>query len=122
VLYIPPTPSPTATPKPECSDADQDRAAQQVKSFEASWRREIEGERAKILAQNAPVGAQNAEARLGQIEFQYAFPKRCKAAVVTAVYVWQISYSDAVAPSKSKSVSRRRTIGCGKVLGMWVCR
>jgi hypothetical protein len=92
-----------------------------VRSFEASWRRGIEGERAKILAQNVPDGAQNAEARLGQIEFQYAFPKRCKAAVVTASYAWQINYSTAVAPSKTSTVARRRTFGCGKVFGMWVC-
>jgi hypothetical protein len=121
VLYIPPTPSPTATPKPECSDADQDRAEQKVKSFESGWRREIESERAKILAQNVPDGVENSEARLGQIEFQYAFPKRCKAAVVTASYAWQINYSIPGTPSKSKTVARRRTIGCGKVLGMWVC-
>ena len=121
VQYIPPTPGPTATPKPDCSDADQERAEQKVRSLEGSWRREIEGEQAKVIAQNAPVGVQSAEARLGQIEFQYAFPKRCKAAVVTASYTWQINYSIPGAPNKSKTVPRRRTFGCGKVLGMWVC-
>jgi hypothetical protein len=92
-----------------------------VRSFEVGWRREIEGERAKILAQNVPDGSENAEARLGQIEFQYAFPKPCKAAVVTASYSWQISYSNAIAPRKTRTVAGRRTIGCGKVLGMWIC-
>jgi hypothetical protein len=128
VLATTPTPTPTPTPptKPECTDAEQNAVVQTIRSFEPRWRREIEGERSRIIAQNAPEAAPGhppgAEATLSQIEFQYAFPQRCKSAVVTASYVWRINYFSAAAPAKSKNVARRRIIGCRKFFGAWVCR
>jgi hypothetical protein len=112
-------PPPPPPPNP-CSEADQNRALNTLRSFEPRWRQQIEGERARIIKENVPgdIQAAHAEASLGEIDFQYAFPKPCKAAVVTARYVWQI-----VSPLASgrKSVSRQRIIGCGKFLGGWVC-
>jgi hypothetical protein len=116
-----PTPTPTPTPKQECSEADSISALNTLRSFAPRWQRQIQGERAKIIAENVPNNIENAEASVGEIEFQYSFPKPCKAALVRATYVWQVHYSSPITPGKTKSVSRQRLIGCGKFLGAWVC-
>jgi hypothetical protein len=117
------TATPTPTPKQECSEADQFNTLQTLRNFEPRWRSQIQGERAKIIAESVPNNFEYAEAQavLGEIEFQYSFPKPCKAAVVTARYTWQVSYLVPGVPRKSKSVPRQRTISCGKLFGMWGC-
>ena len=109
-------------PAPECSAADESREEQTIRRFTPEWRRNIQGERAKIIAENVPDGAAHTEAVLGEIEFQVTFLIPCKSAAITARYAWQVSYSLNGAQSKPKIVSRRRNIGCAKVFGMWVCR
>jgi len=117
-----PTPTPTSTPKQECSDADQISALNTLKSFVPGWRRQIQGEQAKVRAENVPNNIENAEASLGEIEFQYSFTKPCRAAVVTASYAWRVYWPpNPVSPGKSKSVPRKRKIICGKLLGVWGC-
>jgi len=116
-----PTSTPTLTPTPQCSDADQARAAQSLRRLEPRWRQDISGERARIISEAFPDNSKNAEANLGLIEFQYRFPKPCKAAVVTARYAWQVSYSSPVVPRQAKSVSKRRTIRCSRFQGAWGC-
>jgi hypothetical protein len=116
-----PTPTPTPTPK-ACSDADEGRDEQIIRSYLPTWRRNIQGERAKIIAENVPEGARSTEAILREIELQVTFLIPCKSAAITAGYEWQVSYSLIGAPPKTKIVSRKRTIACGKVFGMWVCR
>jgi hypothetical protein len=112
------TPTPNA-----CSAADETRDEQIIRSYLPAWRRNIQGERAKIIAENVPEGAKNTEANLGEPEVQIIFVIPCKSAVVMASYAWRISYSvGAAAIAKTKTVSKKRTIACGKVFGMWVCR
>jgi hypothetical protein len=115
-----PTPTPTPTPKHECSETDQIKT---LRSFEPSWRRQIQGEQTKIMAENVPKNIEKAEASLGHIEFQYSFPQPCKAAVVMATYEWRISWpANPVSPGKSKSVRKEKSFFCGKLLGFWGCR
>jgi hypothetical protein len=113
--------TPTPTPK-MCSDADERREEQIIRSYLPAWRQNIQGERAKVVAENVPDGARNAEAILGGIELQVTFVIPCKSAAITARYGWQVSFSLNGAPPKTKTVSRKRTIGCGKAFGIWVCR
>jgi hypothetical protein len=116
-------PTPTRNPTPQaCSDADERREEQSIRSSFPGLRRNIQGERAKIIAENVPDGARNTEAILGEIEFQILFVIPCKSAAITARYIWQVSYSLDGMPSRTKTVSRKRTSGCGRVFGMWVCR
>ena len=112
--------TPALTPK-VCSEADEKRDDQIIRGFAATWRGKIQGERAKIIAENVPDGAKNTEAVLGEIESQVTFLLPCKSAVVTARYSWQVSYSLNGA-QKAKTVQRKATMGCAKVFGMWVCR
>lgn len=110
----------TPTPKTECSDSDKERiAANLIASFGASWRRNIEQERSRIIAATFGVDVQTAVATLGPIEFQPTLPK-CSAAVVTARYVWQVK-ADLPQGIKAVTVPRVRRFACGKVLGAWIC-
>jgi carboxypeptidase family protein len=110
---------------PECSAVDKDREEQIIRNQFPTWRRNIQSEREKIIAENVPAGAIEQEAVLGEIEFQVTVLIPCKSAAVAARYVWQVSYSVSDsgyrAVRQTRTVPRRRTIGCGKVLGMWVC-
>jgi hypothetical protein len=119
-----PSPTPTPTPKQECTEADQGNAVRSLRNFEPRWRSQIQGERAKIIADSVSnrIETAEADAALGEIEFRYSFPKPCKAAVITARYSWQVSYLVPGAHRQSKSVPRQRIIPCGKFLGMWACR
>jgi hypothetical protein len=122
-IIIKKTPTPTRTENPQvCSNADERREEQTIRSYFPAWRRNVEGERTRVIAENVPDGAKETKAMLGEIEFQVGFVTPCKSAAVTARYAWQVSYSLNGTPSKTKTVSRRRTIGCGKIFGMWVCR
>jgi hypothetical protein len=125
----PPTPTPTPTPTPpptekqECSQEDQRRALNTLRNFEPSWRRKIEGERARIIAENVAEGRGHTEATLGKIEFQYSFIEPCRAAVVTARYAWQVYVpGNATSPGKTNNVSKERRFACGMLLGIWGCR
>src|SRR5205807_331462 len=95
-------------PAPECSEANKDREGQTIRSYFPSWRRNIEGERTRIIAENVPDGAKETGAILGEIEFQVVFVTPCKSAAITARYAWQVSYSLNGTPSKTKTVSRKR--------------
>lgn len=109
-------------PPNPCSEADQNSALNKLRSLEPNWRRQIQGEEARVIRENRPKDIEYfAEASLGEIDFRYAFPKPCKAAIVTARYTWQILYSSHIAPSETRRVPRQRIIGCGKFLGAWVC-
>lgn len=79
------------TLQPECSDADQSRERGIViNSCDGTWRRRIEADRSKILAEY--LGVENAVAHLSaKIEYQITFSKECKAGVVTAKYTWQVT-------------------------------
>lgn len=118
-----PSPGPSPFPSPTCTGEDQDRALNAVRSFEPSWRRKIEGERAKIIAANVPDGTVEKQASLGRIEFQYRFLKPCRAADVQATYEWLVSYSPVGSSHRTnKTVPGQRRFACGKFLGAWVCR
>jgi hypothetical protein len=120
-VQIDATPSPS--PSPTCTEEDQGGALNTVQSFEPSWRRKIEGERAKIIGESVPDAAVEQEASLGRIEFQYRFIEPCRAADVLATYEWVVSYYSPVGgPHRiNKTVPRRRRFACGKFLGAWVC-
>lgn len=77
-------------------------------------RRRIEAERSQITAANGP---RPVEVTIGPAEYQIAFIKPCKAAMVTANYVLQIK-----APEKPPvHAGRKRTFGCAKFLKAWIC-
>jgi len=98
---------------------------QTIRNYLPAWRRNIQGERSTIIAENVPADAVAKEAVLGEIEFQVTFVIPCKSAAITARYAWQVSYTlslNTFAARTKKTVPRRKTMGCGKILGMWVCR
>jgi hypothetical protein len=107
--------------KEGCADADKSREKLTISErFSAGWRRKIEAERTKIIAENSRAAVVT-EATLGAIEYQSAFPKGCQATVVTLSYTWQIKTGSAVAPPKVLRVPKEKIFGCIKVLGSWVC-
>lgn len=119
----PPPPSPSPSPKLTCTQEDQGRDLNTIRSFEPGLRRRIEGERAKIIAANVPDATVEPDARLERIEFQYSFLQPCRAADVLATYEWLVSYAPiGVARRVNKTVPRQRRFVCGKFLGAWVCR
>jgi hypothetical protein len=116
-----------ALPAPECSEADKDHEDQIIRG---NLRRIIQGERENIIKENVPDRAVEKEAVLREIEFQVTFLIPCKSAAISARYEWQVSYypsqqGDYVAGAQrkkeTKTVPRRRTFGCAKILG-WLCR
>lgn len=119
-----PTPSPSPSPpKVTCTEEDQDRALNIIKSFEPGLRRRIEGERPKIIAANVPDAAVEPDASLERIEFQYGFLEPCRAAQVLATHVWLVSYAPIGVPRRvNKTVTKQKRFVCGKFLGAWVCR
>jgi hypothetical protein len=87
---LPPSPL-TPTPTAERSDADKSRErATIINRFGDIWRRNIEGDRRKIIVENARVGVENLEAGLGAIEYNSTFFKRCTAGLFTVRYMWQV--------------------------------
>jgi hypothetical protein len=112
------TPAPTPA---ECSDADKSREGETlVNLFGGKWRQKIEGDRRKIIAENAPAGVENAEASLGEIRYGGAFLNACTVAYVTARYVWQVrsNYNGTV---KVVPVAKAKRFVCAKVGGVWRC-
>ena len=122
-----PTPTPTSTPttspspKPECSDDDKNRERESIiQRYGETWRRNIEGERSKIIARNGPDGTQNTEASLGGIEYTSTFLKACKVGIFTARYAWQVTTYDPEG-KKVVTVRKEKTFTCGKIGGAWIC-
>jgi hypothetical protein len=113
---------PPPPPSEECSDDDKRLAGKSIlDTFSAGWRKKIEQERAKIIADNAKNGVQG-EASLTQIDYQSVFPKGCKLAVVTLTYTWLIkTNASAVALPRTTSVPKRKVFPCSKFLGLWAC-
>jgi len=127
-----PTPSTlpqlTIAPAPKCTDADKSREREAIiKRFGDRWRRSIEGERSKVIARNAPagadnaiIGANNAEASLGPIEYQITFIEACLSGFVRARYVWQIRTS-VNGTIKVATVAQEKRYACAKIGGAWLC-
>jgi hypothetical protein len=117
-LRPPPPPPP---PAPVCTDADQSREREIViRSFGWMWRRRIEGERRRVIAENMPDGVEHAEAQLGAIEYTAVFLKACTAGVVIARYVWQIR-ANVNERVRVMNVPREKRFACGKIRGVWLC-
>lgn len=129
----PATPTPTPTPvivsatppeRPpaECSDADRERERDAILgAYGAAWRRRIEGERQKIIAEHKPDGAVEAEAELGELEYQGLFLKACTAAFVTARYTWKVRATARQAVI-IVPVPKSKRFACAKLGGAWICR
>ncbi|MBD0369807.1 MAG: hypothetical protein ICV60_03065 [Pyrinomonadaceae bacterium] len=121
----PPTPTPTVTQRPAettCSDADRARERETIiSSYGGRWRRNIEGERQKIIAENAPDGAANAEAVLGEIEYATTFIMSCRSAAVILRYVWQVR-TNFNGKITSRPIAKSKRVVCTKVAGVWLCR
>jgi hypothetical protein len=146
-LTLTPTPTPKATTTqtpttthspttistqgkpPECSVADKSLEKRTiVEKFGVGWRRNIEGERRRIIAENMPGGIANAigqltgakpEATLGAIEYESSFPQMCRASI-TARYVWQVRIN-LNGRIKAMSIAGQRKFACAKTLETWRC-
>ena len=108
-------------PPPKCSDDDKSFEGKTIgERLSATWRKKIEGERARIIAENVRDG-EAGEASLSPIEYQSAFPRGCKVAVITLTYTWLIKTSSPVIPARTLRVPKRKLFACSKVFGSWVC-
>jgi hypothetical protein len=106
-----------STPPQACSDADKSQEGKAISDrLSAGWRKKIEGERARVM----PVGVA-AEASLSPIEYQSAFPRGCKVALVTLTYEWRLKTSSPTEPAKILRVPKTKSFGCVKVFGSWSC-
>jgi hypothetical protein len=115
-----PSPTPTPMPAPECSNADKSREQESIiKRFSEKWRRNIAGERPKIIAGNVPAGVENPEAALGEFEYASIFFKGCHEGVVTVRYAWQVSMN-VNQTKKVLTVARERKFACFKIGGVWL--
>jgi hypothetical protein len=104
-----------------CSVADQSRERENViRRFGQAWRRRIEGERRRVIAEAVPDGAEHAEAELGPIDFTVMFFIPCEAGVVVARYEWQVRTNVHGRP-RVVSVPRGKKFSCGKIGGVWIC-
>ena len=123
------SPTPTPTPTPKCSVADKSSEEKAIlKKYSAAWKRNIEGEKPKVIAKNMPAGVANSNAFLGfpqpeaplEIKYESRFPKACTASV-TAKYMWQvrknINGTITVVP-----VPRVQRFVCVKTGETWRCR
>lgn len=117
-----PSPRPTPTPAPNCSDADKSREREAIIGrFGDRWRRNIEGERSKIIAQNAPAGVDGVDASLGPMEYQITFFKECMGGLVTARYAWQVT-TNVQGARRTVTVAKQKRFACVKVGDAWLCR
>jgi hypothetical protein len=108
------------TPTFECSDAEKRHIGSDlIAKFAAQWRRSIERDRSRIIAETVGVDVRNAEATLGPIEFRPTLAK-CSAAVITARYAWTVR-ADLHEGVKAVTVPKVKRFACGKVLGVWLC-
>jgi hypothetical protein len=97
----------------ECTDADENHEEKIIiDHFGAGWRRQVERDPPKIKA-DALRGQE--KATLGAFEYQSTF-KGCKAAFITARYVWEVT-----GPRETTGVSGEKRFLCLKVLGIWGC-
>ena len=109
----------TTTPT-ECSETEKEHiGASLIATFGDRWRRNIERERSRIIAETVNVDVKNAVANLGPIEFQPTVTK-CSAALVTARYAWQVK-ADLPQGLKVVTVRRESRFVCTKVFGAWLC-
>jgi hypothetical protein len=134
-----PTPTPTPRPAlpaapessptpfitsalPSCSDEDKGQEREAIiRSFRDTWRRNIEGDRQRIIAENAPERSQGTEATLGALEYTSSFFKACSAGVVTVSYVWRVRTS-VNGTIKVLSIPKEKKFACMKIGGTWLCR
>lgn len=125
VIVSTPAPTPTVAQTPAenpCTDADKARERETIISvYGGRWRRSVEGERQKIIAENTQDGAANVEAVLGEIEYATTFIMSCRSAVVTLRYVWQVRMN-VNGTIKARPVARGKRVACTKVAGTWLCR
>jgi hypothetical protein len=119
------------TVQPECSVADESLERETIlNTFRSKWRRNIEGDKRKILAENRPnsvananglIGVANVEAILGEIKYEIRFPKVCRASV-TARYVWQVKTQGTfVAQGTVKAIPKEKRFACAKTGATWLC-
>jgi Carboxypeptidase regulatory-like domain len=108
-------------PPQECSDDDKNNEGKTIRDrLSAGWRKKIEDERARIIAENVRPGMEG-EPGLSPIEYQSAFPRGCKMAVVTLTYAWLFKTGSPVAPAKTVRVQKQKTFACYKAFGLWRC-
>jgi hypothetical protein len=113
--------TPTPTPVPECSDADKNREREAIiRSFGYTWRREVEGNRRKLIARRVLSRAGNSEATLGAVEYEITFSQACKAAVVRVRYVWQVR-TNVNGTIMVVPVPEGKRFDCVKVGDAWRC-
>jgi hypothetical protein len=132
ISTLTPSPTPTLTPSPsptpilkptpaECSDADKAREREFIiGEFGGRWRQKIEGDRRKILAENARDAAAGAEASLGGIEYESLFFKSCTVGFITARYTWQVR-TNANGTIRTVTVPKSKRFACVKIGGAWGC-
>jgi len=122
--------SPPPPPPPQvCTDDDKVRLREELLNrLGAEWRRGIESEKPRIIADSLPrapagePGRGEVSARLGSIDFDFAFFRTCRAVLVTARYTWQVHVSgNAIAPEKNLTIPKRRSFQCAKLGSMWIC-
>jgi hypothetical protein len=137
VLISTPTQNPATTPTifstpvkpPECSAADKSQEKRViVNKFDGEWRRNIEGDRHKISAENLPavvtnaigqVGIAKPEVILGAIEYESVFPQMCMASI-TARYVWQVRINRN-GVIKVLNITGQKKFACVKAGETWRC-
>jgi hypothetical protein len=114
-------PIPTPVAAPVCSDADKSLERRLIiDRYGERWRRMIEGERRKIIAENVPAGVENAEAGLGAVEYEAAFSKACAVSSVTARYAWRVR-TNFNGTTKVVTVAKQKRFACVKAAGNWLC-
>jgi hypothetical protein len=110
----------TTTTTPDCSETEKEGiGAKLVANFREAWRRNIERERSRIIAETVKMDVKNTVANLGPIEFQPMVTK-CSAVLVTARYSWQVK-ADLPQGLKVVDVPKVKRFACARVLGAWVC-
>lgn len=107
--------------EPEC---DQSREWQLIlNQYGGSWRKSIEGEREKIIAENVPRNTKY-EITLGQITPRWSF-RNCNVAIVVLKYAWLIEIESrgpaSTGERRRKTIPRERTYVCQKAGGHWIC-
>lgn len=129
ILSATPTPTPLVDSTPSepaqtatCTEAYKRLEMEAiVKSFGAAWRRSIEGERERVIAETTQGVRQGVEASLGALEYTSSFFKECKASVVTVRYAWQLRIN-VNGTVRVVSVPKERRFACMKIGGAWLCR
>jgi hypothetical protein len=106
---------------PACSDADKSRErAAIIKEFSDTWRRDIEGDRPEVIAENLPAFAENGEAGLSPLGFESTFTDLCTTASLTVSYRWEVTFNlngtTTVVP-----ISKQKKFTCAKAEGAWRC-